>query len=151
MKVRDIAEKYNVSVQAVYNRIKRSGMSLEEIKDVNGDINGDSLETVEKMFSTSLENSCQQDSTSVQCELLTQKIELLNKEVEMYKTSLQEVKEEKEKLQSTIDSLQEALKQQQALNLVTSTNLSTLTNLLLPAENHEKESWIKRTIRKIVK
>lgn len=128
MTIKDASEKYGVSSQAIYQRLKRNKIPVESLKDKEtGDLTPDALGIIENLFGQSSEQFNQRKTT-------------MTEELNRLKSLVQTLEHEKEILQLRLDSsererarIEETLNQERAM-----------FNRFLPPAKDEKKSLFKR-------
>lgn len=121
MTVKSIADKYGVSVQTVYKRIKAAGMAVEALKDkATGELTEEGKAAVMALFEPLNEGLKGLNWFKDENEKLKQERDALNLEVERFKAQV-------ETMQAEIDYLRKALDQAQHLQAM------ALQRLALPA------------------
>lgn len=127
MTVKSIADKYGVSVQTVYKRIKAAGMAVEALKDKDtGELTEAGKAAVMALFKPLNEGLNEGlNWFKDENEKLKQERDALNLEVERFKAQV-------ETMQAEIDYLRKALDQAQHLQAM------ALQRLALPAP---RRSW----------
>ena len=113
MTIKQAAEKYGISVQAIYSRLKKNGISLETLKDADtGELTDDAMVVLDKLFDK--ENREKRESFNSTIERLQGEVNRLNNEnvelVEKLKLAEKEnteLKEERERILTIAQQAQE--------------------------------------------
>lgn len=113
MTIKQAAEKYGISVQAIYSRLKKNGIGLESLKDAEtGELTNDAMVVFDKLFDK--ENRDKRESFNSTIERLQGDLNRLDKEnanlIEKIKTleaANAELKAERERLLTIAQQAQE--------------------------------------------
>ena len=105
MTIKEAAEKYSISPQAIYQRLKKQKIPIESLKNKEtGDLTPDALGIIENLFG---ESSAQfnQQKTSLQEELTKQKalIQSLEHERDLLRVRLEAAERERDAALNTLD------------------------------------------------
>lgn len=131
MTIKEAAEKYNISPQAIYQRLKKQKIPIESLKDTEtGDLTPDALGIIEKLFG---ESSAQynQQKTSLQEELIKLRalVQSLEHERDLLRVKLEAAERERDAARDTLD-------QERAL-----------FTRFLPAPDQQRRGWFKGLFR----
>lgn len=128
MKIKDAAEKYKISSQAIYQRLKRQGIDVETLKDKEtGDLTPDALGIIENLFGESSEQyNKQKASTLAELARLRQLVQSLEYERDLLKVKLEAAERERD---TAVDTLNQE---------------RSLFTKYLPAPENEKKGLIRR-------
>lgn len=132
MKIKDAAEKYGISAQAIYQRLKKQNIPIDSLKDTEtGDLTPDALGILENLFG---ESSAQynQQKASLHDELarLKQLVQSLEYERDILKVKLEAAERER-------DTANETLNQERAM-----------FTKFLPAPDQQRQGFISRIFGK---
>jgi septal ring factor EnvC (AmiA/AmiB activator) len=113
MTIKQAAEKYGISVQAIYSRLKKNGISLETLKDADtGELTADAMAVFDKLFDK--ENREKRESFNSTIERLQGEVNRLNKEnssllekIKQVEAANAELKQERERLLTIAQQAQE--------------------------------------------
>ena len=113
MTIKQAAEKYGISVQAIYSRLKKNGIKLETLKDADtGELTDDAMAVLDKLFDK--ENREKRENFNSTIERLQGDLNRLDKEnanlIEKIKTleaANAELKAERERLLTIAQQAQE--------------------------------------------
>lgn len=105
MKIKDAAEKYKISSQAIYQRLKRQGIDVESLKDKEtGDLTPDALGIIENLFGESSEQyNKQKASTLAELARLRQLVQSLEYERDLLKVKLEAAERERDTAVDTLN------------------------------------------------
>ena len=113
MTIKQAAEKYGISFQAVYSRLKREGIALETLNDAEtGELTADAEIVLDKLFSKEIQqkrstfNSTLERLQGEVNRLNAENVELVEKLREVEKQN-EELKEERERLLTIAQQAQE--------------------------------------------
>ena len=137
MTIKEFAKEKGVSLQAVYQKIKSSGLDLKSIKDSEtGELTADGLKELDKLFIKN--NDIQFNGlTALKVELaaLKQENDHLRDQVDDLKGQRDGWKEQAQALQETINGLQTALQQaQQTAQQAQALNMASIKLLPPPRQ-----------------
>lgn len=105
MKIKDIAEKYSISMQAIYQRLKKKGIAVESLKDPEtGELTPDALGIFENLFgeSSALFNQ-QHASKNEEIARLNALVQSLEHEKELLEVKLASAERERDRLEETLN------------------------------------------------
>lgn len=110
MKIKDAAEKYGISSQAIYQRLKRQGIDVEKLKSKEtGDLTADALAIIENLFGeSSAQFNKQRASTQEELARLRTLVQSLEHERDLLRVKLEAAERER-------DTATETLNQERAL------------------------------------
>lgn len=105
MKIKDAAEKYGISSQAIYQRLKRQNIPIDSIKDPeSGELTPDALGMLENLFGESSEQFNQRKATAneelARLRLLVQSLE---HERDLLRVKLEAAERERDTAKETIN------------------------------------------------
>ena len=114
MTIKQAAEKYGISVQAVYSRLKKEGIALETLKDADtGALTADAEIVLDKLFEKDRQKHSSFNST---IERLESEVKRLNKENAALIESLRAVEKQNEELKEERERLLTIAQQAQELH-----------------------------------
>lgn len=113
MTIKQAAEKYGISVQAIYSRLKKNDIKLETLKDADtGELTADAMAVLDKLFDK--ENREKRENFNSTIERLQGEVNRLDKEnaglvekIKQLETVNAELKQERERLLTIAQQAQE--------------------------------------------
>lgn len=113
MTIKQAAEKYGISVQAIYSRLKKNDIKLETLKDAGtGELTADAMAVLDKLFDK--ENREKRENFNSTIERLQGEVNRLDKEnaglvekIKQLETVNAELKQERERLLTIAQQAQE--------------------------------------------
>lgn len=112
MTIKQAAEGYNISVQAIYSRLKKEGIALETLKDADtGELTADAEVVLDKLFKDKQQKHSSLNSTIERLQgdikrLNVENVELVEKLKRLEKENA-ELKQERERLLTIAQQAQE--------------------------------------------
>ena len=148
MTIKQVAEKYSISTQAVYKKIRAAGLKISDVtKENSAELSETGLEIVNRLFAETKEKNFNSKPA-------VDRSKELEKEVETLKTRLEEVTAERDKWaaqaeadRQTITRLQDALQEEQkTAQQAQALNMAAIQKLTAPRER--RSLWARLTGKK---
>lgn len=147
MTISQAAKKYKVSRQAIYNRLEKKGIPLDDIRDPStGVLTSDGEVTLDELFCkhdevSSVNRLTKADATALQEEnqRLKDRVAELEKDKSFLAEQLRAAQTNIESLQKSLDQAQKLQDQEQQLHAVAQQQLKLLSD-----PNQKKKHWWSR-------
>ena len=119
MKIKDFAKKQNVSVQAVYQKLKAAGIDISSIKDNNnGELTEEGLKICERLYLKSdAAKEREIKALNDQLNALLSENDTLKKTLEQKEKEIAQLTEARDRWASMAEAAQQTAQQAQALNM----------------------------------
>ena len=115
MKIADVAAQYGMSKQAIYQRIKRAGMTVDQLTDRNGEIHEEGLHIIGQMLTVNKGKSIKNVDNVEKLQQLSKQVESLTAEIDRLTDKLNAAEAERDYLRTALSAAQTALNQEQQL------------------------------------